>query len=163
MSISIIIIIILFIFLLSIIGAPHQFYYINQGDSSSIDGVDDKKMFGVFVSGLDQLGFVEQQKRQLFNLLGSILYLGNVQVKEASNNDSSCVPEDQESLKQSSLLLGVSSSSLSQWLCNRQIITTHEVLTKPLTVSQVKTNSTGLTSVILSLKEIIIIIILLGY
>ena len=131
----------LFIFLLSIIGAPHQYYYTNQGDSSSIDGVDDKKMFGVFINGLDQLGFVEQQKRQLFNLLGSILHLGNVQVKEASNNDSSCVPEDQESLKQSSLLLGVSSSSLSRWLCNRQIITTREVLTKPLTVSQVKTNS----------------------
>lgn len=131
----------LLLLFLFIIGAPHQYYYTNQGDSSSIDGVDDKKMFGVFVSGLDQLGFVEQQKRQLFNLLSSILHLGNVQVKEANNNDSSCVPEDQESLKQSSLLLGISSSSLSRWLCNRQIITTREVLTKPLTVSQVKTNS----------------------
>ena len=94
-------------------------------------------MFDVFVSGLGQLGFQEQQKSQIFSLLAAILHLGNVDIEQKDDEDSSSASEYQDSLKQCSSLLSIPSSSLSQWLCNRQIITTHEVLVKPLTVSQV--------------------------
>lgn len=34
-------------------------------------------------------------------------------------------------------LLGIDTEQIRMWLCNRKIVTAQEVLTKPLTVSQV--------------------------
>ena len=38
-------------------------------------------------------------------------------------------------------LLGIETEQIRMWLCNRKIVTANEVLTKPLTASQVEKHS----------------------
>ena len=39
-------------------------------------------------------------------------------------------------------LLGIDAPQIRTWLCNRKIVTTNEVLTKPLTITQVTHQAT---------------------
>lgn len=116
-----------------------NFYYTNQGNCLTISGVDDFTEFQELLIALNHLGFDNLFQSQMFKLLAAILHLGNIKIQGKDGEESSFVV-NAANLSYISTLLGVSDSSLSQWLCNKKINTAHEVLIKPLTVAQVRRN-----------------------
>ena len=93
--------------------------------------------FETLLIALKHLGFDDHYQSQIFKLLAAILHLGNIEIESQYGEESSSVI-DTKSLDYTSNLLGVSNKLLSHWLCNKKIKTVHEVLIKPLTLSQVK-------------------------
>lgn len=100
-----------------------------------IAGVDEKSDFFLLRDVMEKIGFSKDEIGAVFVLLAAILHLGNIVI--VVKNEEECSTEDQDSLQYCANLLGISKESLKYWLCNKQIVTAHEKLIKPLTVLQV--------------------------
>ena len=79
----------------------HQdnFYYLNQGESPSVDGVDDLETFAETVNALHLLGFKKSELNDMFKILASVLHLGNIKFVESiisteneQDQEGCCVP-----------------------------------------------------------------------
>ncbi|QQP35413.1 Uncharacterized protein FKW44_023631, partial [Caligus rogercresseyi] len=57
---------------------PDKYFYLNQGQSSAIDGKNDKVDFENLISSFQVLGFSLDERDAIFKVLASILHLGNV-------------------------------------------------------------------------------------
>ena len=62
--------------------AGHQFFYLNQGSSPTISGVDDAKCFDQTQEALSQLGLERRTQTALLRTLAAVLHLGNVEFRE---------------------------------------------------------------------------------
>lgn len=57
---------------------------------SEMPGVDDQKSFHETVNALTMLGFSDTDKKDIFYILSSILFLGNVQINDNSRGKQDC-------------------------------------------------------------------------
>lgn len=64
-----------------------DFHYLNQGNNSEIDGVDDLVTFDETISALTMLGFSSKQQDDMLRILAAILHLGNVQIRSCESKD----------------------------------------------------------------------------
>lgn len=60
-----------------------KFHYLNQGQSATIEGVNDLETFEETVQALTILGFSERKQTDMFKIFAAILHLGNVTFNEA--------------------------------------------------------------------------------
>lgn len=111
-----------------------EFEYLNQGQSPTIDGVDDKAEFEATKKSLSTVGVPESQQSEIFKLLAGLLHLGNVKIT-ASRNDSVLAP-DEPSLVKACRILGVDATEFSKWTVKKQLITRGEKITSNLTQAQ---------------------------
>lgn len=70
--------------MLDFIGDQNDFYYLNQGSSPYIDGVNDSDNFEETLNALNLLGFSEEEQRCIFKVLAAVLHLGNVNFVECT-------------------------------------------------------------------------------
>ncbi|TRY83411.1 hypothetical protein DNTS_020283 [Danionella cerebrum] len=73
------------------LGKAEDFHYTKQGRNPVIDGVDDAKEMSTTRNAFSLLGVNESYQLGLFQILASILHLGNVVVKDR-DSDSSIIP-----------------------------------------------------------------------
>ena len=111
-----------------------QFEYLNQGQSPTIDGVDDKAEFEATKDSLSTVGVPEQQQEDIFKLLAGLLHLGNVKIS-ASRNDSVLAPTE-PSLEKACTILGVNATDFARWIVKKQLVTRGEKITSNLTQTQ---------------------------
>lgn len=111
-----------------------QFDYLNQGNSPTIDGVDDKAEFEATKKSLETIGVSEDKQASIFKLLAALLHLGNVKIT-ASRNDSVLAPTE-PSLELACNILGVSATEFSKWIIKKQLITRGEKITSNLSQAQ---------------------------
>ncbi|XP_022250756.1 unconventional myosin-Va-like isoform X1 [Limulus polyphemus] len=120
----------------------HQdnFYYTSQGNSPTINGVDDAQCFQETRNALYLLGISEKQQLMIFRILAAILHLGNVQLLSGGDSqedtESSLIPEEDPHILIMSELLGIDCDQMKTWICNRKIQSMREVFTKPLSAEQ---------------------------
>lgn len=77
-----------------ILGDQSDFYFLNQGDSPYIDGINDEETFEDTRNALSMLGFSEIEQNDMFQILAAVLHLGNIRFVEciiSSDNE-----QDQE-------------------------------------------------------------------
>uniref|UniRef100_A0A8C4LU83 Unconventional myosin-Va n=1 Tax=Equus asinus TaxID=9793 RepID=A0A8C4LU83_EQUAS len=117
------------------LGSAEEFNYTRMGGSTVIEGVNDRADMVETQKTFTLLGFKEDFQMDVFKILAAILHLGNVQIT-AVGNERSFVDEDDSHLKVFCELLGLESSKVAQWLCNRKIVTTSETVVKPMTRPQ---------------------------
>ena len=67
---------------------PDSFFYLNQGESPDIDGVDDLKEFLVTQEAFRLLGFNQKDQTSIFKILAGILHLGNVEIEPGQGEKS---------------------------------------------------------------------------
>ncbi|WBW75450.1 myosin type V [Schizosaccharomyces osmophilus] len=108
-----------------------DYHYLRQGESHTINGVDDAKEFRETVNALKTVSINDDTSKSIFNLLAALLHVGNIEIK-GSRNDS-YIDSKNEHLLNASMLLGVDSSSLTKWLTKRKIKMASEGIIKPLT------------------------------
>ncbi|KAI5862838.1 putative myosin MYO2 [Durotheca rogersii] len=111
-----------------------QFDYLNQGNSPTIDGVDDKAEFLATKSSLKTIGVDEAQQSGIFNLLAGLLHLGNVKIG-ASRSDSVLQPTE-PSLERACSILGIDATNFSKWIVKKQLVTRGEKIVSNLTQQQ---------------------------
>jgi myosin V len=111
-----------------------QFEYLNQGNTPTIDGVDDKAEFNATRQSLKTIGVNEAQQSEVFKLLAGLLHLGNVKIG-ASRTDS-VLPPNEPSLAKACAILGIDPNEFSKWIVKKQLITRGEKITSNLTQAQ---------------------------
>ncbi|KAL2266532.1 hypothetical protein VTJ83DRAFT_5884 [Remersonia thermophila] len=111
-----------------------QFEYLNQGNTPTIDGVDDKAEFSATKQSLKTVGVSEAQQAEIFKLLAGLLHLGNIKIG-ATRNDSVLAPTE-PSLVKACDILGIDATEFAKWIVKKQLITRGEKITSNLTQAQ---------------------------
>ncbi|KAL8376384.1 hypothetical protein RB595_007460 [Gaeumannomyces hyphopodioides] len=111
-----------------------QFEYLNQGNTPTIDGVDDKAEFHATKASLKTIGVDEGQQDEIFKLLAGLLHLGNVKIG-ASRTDSVLAPTE-PSLERACAILGINAGEFAKWIVKKQLVTRGEKITSNLTQAQ---------------------------
>jgi myosin-5 len=111
-----------------------QFEYLNQGNTPTIDGVDDKAEFAATRQSLKTIGVTDEQQTEVFRLLAGLLHLGNVKIG-ASRNDSVLSPTD-PSLELACRILGIDATEFAKWTVKKQLVTRGEKIVSNLTQAQ---------------------------
>ncbi|KAK5663078.1 hypothetical protein OQA88_6494 [Cercophora sp. LCS_1] len=111
-----------------------QFEYLNQGNTPTIDGVDDKAEFNATKQSLKTIGVSDTEQSEIFKLLAGLLHLGNVKIG-ASRTDSVLAPTEPSLIKACSIL-GIDATEFSKWIVKKQLITRGEKITSNLTQAQ---------------------------
>uniref|UniRef100_A0A8C1KJ66 Unconventional myosin-Va n=1 Tax=Cyprinus carpio TaxID=7962 RepID=A0A8C1KJ66_CYPCA len=113
------------------LGKANDFHYTKQGRNPVIDGVDDAKEMSTTRNAFTLLGVNESYQLGLFQILASILHLGNVEVKDR-DPDSSIIPPNNGHLSVFCELMGVTYQDMSHWLCHKKLKTATETYIKPI-------------------------------
>ncbi|KAJ0117643.1 myosin myo2 [Diaporthe amygdali] len=111
-----------------------QFEYLNQGNTPTIDGVDDKAEFKATMSSLSTVGVNESTQTEIMKMLAGLLHMGNVKIG-ASRNDS-VLPPDEPSLEKACSALGIDATEFAKWIVKKQLITRGEKITSNLSQAQ---------------------------
>jgi len=111
-----------------------QFEYLNQGNTPTIDGVDDKAEFNATRQSLKTIGVNENQQTEVFKLLAGLLHLGNVKIG-ATRSDSVLAPTE-PSLAKACEILGIDAAEFSKWIVKKQLVTRGEKITSNLSQAQ---------------------------
>jgi myosin-5 len=111
-----------------------QFDYLNQGNTPTIDGVDDKAEFNATKQSLKTIGVHEAQQTEIFKLLAGLLHLGNVKIG-ASRNDS-VLAQTEPSLEIACRILGIDAAEFAKWTVKKQLVTRGEKIVSNLTQAQ---------------------------
>lgn len=72
---------------------PSNYHYLNQGACYKVEDMDDRAEFQDVLKAMDTMGFVTDEKKEIFRLLSAILWLGNIQFGE-ENEQSYILNED---------------------------------------------------------------------
>ncbi|XP_026087056.1 unconventional myosin-Va-like isoform X4 [Carassius auratus] len=113
------------------LGKAGDFHYTKQGRNPVIDGIDDAKELSTTRNAFSLLGVNESYQLGLFQILASILHLGNVEVKDR-DSDSSIIPPNNGHLSVFCELMGVTYQDMSHWLCHKKLKTATETYIKPI-------------------------------
>ncbi|TPX15148.1 uncharacterized protein E0L32_004706 [Thyridium curvatum] len=111
-----------------------QFEYLNQGNTPTIDGVDDKAEFLATKASLKTIGVEDSAQDEIFKLLAGLLHLGNVKIG-ASRTDSVLAPTE-PSLEKACEILGINAAEFAKWIVKKQLVTRGEKITSNLTQAQ---------------------------
>ena len=134
------------------LGSCEDFTYTNQGESPEIDNVDDEEEFEKTFEALKLLGFSDEDSRNIFRILASILHLGNVKIEASGRGDSekSQVKMEDPSLPIVASLMEVPEKDLRQWLCNKKVVARNDTYVTPLKPSEAQHSRDALAKCIYS-------------
>lgn len=116
------------------LASAEDFDYLNQGGTSSIDGVDDKAEFNATRKSLATIGVQEQTQTEIFRVLASLLHLGNMKI--AATRTESSLSSSEPSLVRACEMLGIDPTEFAKWIVKKQLITRGEKITSNLTQQQ---------------------------
>ncbi|KAB0792483.1 hypothetical protein PPYR_14442 [Photinus pyralis] len=106
-----------------------SYYYLSHGEKSNVDNLDDKKAFDDVVRALRTLEFSDEEQKEIWQIVASVLYLGNVGFTE---QDGVAQLSKRESVELSSKLLGANEELLTNALTHRTITAHGDVVVTPL-------------------------------
>lgn len=113
---------------------PSDFFYMNQGGVTEIEGVSDADEYKTTVDALTLVGVSKETQHQIFKILAALLHIGNIEIKKTRNDAS--LSSDEPSLKVACELLGIDSFNFAKWITKKQIITRSEKIVSNLNYKQ---------------------------
>ena len=111
-----------------------DFFYMNQGGETQIQGIDDAEEYKVTVDALTLVGVSPDTQQELFKILASLLHIGNIKIKKTRNDAS--LPSDEPNLQIACELLGIDSFNFAKWITKKKIITRSEKIISNLKYNQ---------------------------
>lgn len=111
-----------------------DFFYMNQGGETKINGVDDAAEYKITIDALTLVGVTEDTQKEIFKILAALLHIGNVEIKKTRNDAS--LSSDDRNLKIACELLGVDSYTFAKWITKKQITTRSEKIISNLNYNQ---------------------------
>lgn len=112
---------------------PSIYFYLSQGNSTEVSGVDDAEQFKVVKQALSVIDFNSSEEEALFAIVASVLHLGNVGFIEENGQ---AIIAQEKPVKAICQLLGCPEDTLCDALINKTIEAKGELLTSPLNRDQ---------------------------
>ncbi|KAK4193089.1 putative myosin-2 [Podospora australis] len=116
------------------LGPIEQFEYLNQGNTPTIDGVDDKAEFKATKQSLTTIGVSEAEQSEIFKLLAGLLHLGNVKI--GASRTESVLSATEPALVKACEILGIDAPEFAKWIVKKQLVTRGEKITSNLSQAQ---------------------------
>lgn len=114
-----------------------DFHYTNQGETGTVQGVDDAREFRSTCEALEIIGVGRDRQAKVHRLLAALLHLGNVEILGgASERVGASIAEDDEACQRVVKLLGVDGALFRKWLTKRQIKTRTEKIVSNMSQAQ---------------------------
>ncbi|CAK7267929.1 Myosin type-2 heavy chain 1 [Sporothrix epigloea] len=111
-----------------------QFEYLNQGNTPTIDGVDDKAEFLATKTSLKTIGIDEAEQDDIFKLLAGLLHLGNVKIGQMRNE--AVLNATEPALVRACQILGIDATEFARWIVKKQLITRGDKIVSNLSPAQ---------------------------
>ncbi|CAK7204161.1 Myosin type-2 heavy chain 1 [Sporothrix eucalyptigena] len=111
-----------------------QFEYLNQGNTPTIDGVDDKAEFMATKASLKTIGIDEAEQDDIFKLLAGLLHLGNVKIGQMRNE--AVLNSTEPALVRACEILGIDANEFARWIVKKQLITRGDKIVSNLSPAQ---------------------------
>ncbi|XP_077473442.1 unconventional myosin-X isoform X1 [Stigmatopora argus] len=111
---------------------PESYHYLSQSGCTHDRSLDDKQLFDSVMAALQVMEFSEEEIRDVFKLLSSVLQMGNIEFMTAGGAQIT----SKGVVCNVSELLGLDSFQLSEVLTQRSMILRGEEICSPLTVEQ---------------------------
>ncbi|XP_062888632.1 unconventional myosin-Va-like [Mobula hypostoma] len=119
------------------LGSADNYLYVNQGGAISTDGADDSADFEKTRTAFTTLGFSETFQMEIFQIIASILHLGNITFQTNDRDGDRCfVNSHDKHLHRFCEILGLERDQMAHWLCHRKLTTLNETFIKCMTVQQ---------------------------
>ncbi|KAJ3196251.1 Myosin type-2 heavy chain 1 [Irineochytrium annulatum] len=112
------------------LGRWNDYYYLNQGGTGTIAGVDDAAEFAITQQALSTIGISVSTQWDIFKICAALLHIGNIKI--TASRDEAQIADDDPALIQASTLLGVSKTEFKKWIVKKQIITRSEKIVSNL-------------------------------
>lgn len=91
-----------------------DYFYMNQGGDTKINGIDDAKEYKITVDALTLVGITKETQHQIFKILAALLHIGNIEIKKTRNDAS--LSADEPNLKLACELLGIDAYNFAKWV-----------------------------------------------
>ncbi|XP_072100608.1 unconventional myosin-Vb-like isoform X2 [Mobula birostris] len=119
------------------LGSADNYLYVNQGGALSTDGADDSADFEKTRTAFTTLGFSETFQMEIFQIIASILHLGNITFQTNDRDGDRCfVNSHDKHLHRFCEILGLERDQMAHWLCHHKLTTLNETFIKCMTVQQ---------------------------
>jgi myosin-1 len=112
---------------------PHSYFYLNQGDSEEISGIDDSSQFSIVKNALKVFEFASNEEETILSIVASVLHMGNTGFYEENGE---AVIAQFKPISSISKLLGCDEELLKLSFTNRTIEARGDYVTTPLTRDQ---------------------------
>lgn len=105
------------------IQGPETYIYTSAAKCINVDGVDDTKDFQDTLNAMQIIGLSQDEQDQIFRMLASILWVGNISFVEDENGNAAI--RDESVTNFVAYLLGVNTEILKKAIIERTIETSH--------------------------------------
>lgn len=115
----------------------NDYNILKSSGSGDVATMNDQENFDTVMHGMEVIGFTSDEVTSLFQLIGSILKLGNIEFSHRSNDDGTdgCDLSNTSALDDAAALLGCSSANLSLALTQRSVEVRGEKVKRDLSVN----------------------------
>ncbi|KTW28883.1 hypothetical protein T552_01512 [Pneumocystis carinii B80] len=113
---------------------PSDFHYLNQGESSTIPGINDLNDFIMTRNALKTMGITDEVQNDIFKVLAALLHLGNVKIQALRNN--ALLSASDATVEFVCKLLGIDNVQFAKWIVKKQINTRNEKIITDLNQKQ---------------------------
>ena len=123
---------------------PEQHAFLNQGNCTRIDNVNDAAEFNVVIKAFESLGIDEATRNNIFQTLAALLHLGDVTFVPVTDSDGercTVAPESAAKVQLASQLFSLPVNALSEGLVTRTMVAGNrqETYSIPLKVAEAAT------------------------
>ncbi|EEB08829.1 myosin type I [Schizosaccharomyces japonicus yFS275] len=105
------------------IQGPENYYYTSMSNCLSVDGISDENDFSETIQAMEIIGLSEEEQDNIFRLLATILWLGNIRFQEGDSEGS--VINDESVVQFVAYLLGSDAAAVQRALTVRIMETSH--------------------------------------
>ena len=111
---------------------PLDYYYISQSGCTTADGIDDMDEWNEMIEAMNKMGFVPEERENVFRLVSAVLHLGNIDFQPGKSNlrTETCEVMNQDCLDICADLLQVTPGDLKAACTNRTMIVRGQAPTK---------------------------------
>ncbi|KAJ3023781.1 UNVERIFIED_CONTAM: Myosin type-2 heavy chain 1 [Siphonaria sp. JEL0065] len=131
------------------LGKWNDYFYLSQGNTGSINGVDDAAEFALTQQGLSTCGISVSNQWDIFKLCAALLHLGNIKITD--NRGEATISDDDPALEQACTLLAVKKADFKKWIVKKQITTRSEKIMTNVNAAQATTGRDSVAKFIYSM------------
>eukprot|EP01134_Creolimax_fragrantissima_P005427 CFRG5427T1 len=112
-----------------------DYKYINQGNSPTVDRMDDAYEFAETNKALTICGVNDDMRFSIWKLVASILHIGNIEISKSRADEAQVSAED-PALISATTLLGILPADFAKWLSKALIVAGKDTMQKNITSAQ---------------------------
>ncbi|KAI8833690.1 P-loop containing nucleoside triphosphate hydrolase protein [Chytriomyces cf. hyalinus JEL632] len=131
------------------LGKWNDYFYLTQGNTGVINGMDDTAEFAITQQALSTCGISVSNQWDIFKICAALLHIGNIKI--TGDRGEANISDDDAALETACSLLGVKKSDFRKWIIKKQIITRSEKIVTNLNAAQALTSRDSVAKFIYSM------------